>query len=190
MRVRVTHFTHYPNYNLSIYRLFYLKISLGSIAYWISWWTLNPCIPGSNLGNRMNFFYHFFIFIFFYVFLSLLLQCKFAYSILLSLLRFSYFITPYYAQASSAFSALIKCTEYISFWNFLNLLCFVNNTDVLLGPFNIILCFLQCYSNVLLDFLRLYCHSGVHINIEIPYLNIFNTLKRNRNATLFQWQIH
>ena len=40
-------------------------------------------------------------------FLSLLLQCKFANSTLLSLLSFSYFITPYDAQASSAFSALI-----------------------------------------------------------------------------------
>ena len=39
--------------------------------------------------------------------LSLLLQCKFANSTLLSLLSFSYFITPYDAQASSAFSALI-----------------------------------------------------------------------------------
>ena len=40
-------------------------------------------------------------------FLSLLSQCKFANSTLLSLLSFSYFITPYDAQASSAFSALI-----------------------------------------------------------------------------------
>ena len=40
-------------------------------------------------------------------FLSLLLQCKFANSTILSLLSFSYFITPYDAQASSAFSALI-----------------------------------------------------------------------------------
>ena len=40
-------------------------------------------------------------------FSSLLLQCKFANSTLLSLLSFSYFITPYDAQASSAFSALI-----------------------------------------------------------------------------------
>ena len=44
---------------------------------------------------------------FFLRFLSLLLQCKFANSTLLSLLSFSYFITPYDAQASSAFSALI-----------------------------------------------------------------------------------
>ena len=65
------------------------------------WWTLNPCIPGSNLGNRMNFLNYF------QCFLSLLLQCKFANSTLLSLLRFSYSITPYDAQASSAFSALI-----------------------------------------------------------------------------------
>ena len=40
--------------------------------------------------------------------MSLLLQCKFANSTLLSLLSFSYFITPYDAQASSAFSALIE----------------------------------------------------------------------------------
>ena len=42
-----------------------------------------------------------------FFFLSLLLQCEFANSTLLSLLSFSYFITPYDAQASSAFSALI-----------------------------------------------------------------------------------
>ena len=41
------------------------------------------------------------------LFLSLLLQCKFANSTLLSLLSFSFFITPYDVQASSAFSALI-----------------------------------------------------------------------------------
>ena len=53
------------------------------------------------------FFDFFYLFIFFMFFLSLLLQCKFANSTLLSLLSFSYFITPYDAQASSAFSALI-----------------------------------------------------------------------------------
>ena len=52
-------------------------------------------------------YFFFYVFFFFFFFLSLLLQCKFAYSTLLSLLRFSYFITPYDAQASSAFSALI-----------------------------------------------------------------------------------
>ena len=65
---------------------------------------------GSNLGTRMIFFFFFLIFLFIYFlcfFLSLLLQCKFANSTLLSLLSFSYFITPYDAQASSAFSALI-----------------------------------------------------------------------------------
>ena len=57
--------------------------------------------PGFKSQERHNFF-------FFYVFfLSLFLQCKFANSTLLSLLSFSYFITPYDAQASSAFSALI-----------------------------------------------------------------------------------
>ena len=53
------------------------------------------------------FFFLFFYLFFFYVFLSLLLQCKFANPTLLSLLSFSDFITPYDAQASSAFSALI-----------------------------------------------------------------------------------
>ena len=59
------------------------------------------------------FFFFFFLLIFlfiyfFYVFcLSLLLQCKFANSTLLSILSFSYFMTPCDAQASSAFSALI-----------------------------------------------------------------------------------
>ena len=53
-------------------------------------------------------FFLFFLFIFFmFFFLSLLLQCKFANSTLLSLLSFSNFITPFDAQASSAFSALI-----------------------------------------------------------------------------------
>ena len=74
---------------------------------------LNLCVAGSNLGDDMEFFFFFFFLIFlfiffFYVFLSLLLQCKFANSTLLSLLSFSNFITPYDAQASSAFSALIS----------------------------------------------------------------------------------
>ena len=62
----------------------------------------------------MYFFFFFFLFFylfFFYVFLSLLLQCKFANSTLLSLLSFSDFITPYDAQASSAFSALILSVD-------------------------------------------------------------------------------
>ena len=78
---------------------------------------MNPCVAGSNLGNDMVFFFFFFFFclFFFYVFLSLLLQCKFANSTLLSLLSFSDFITPYDAQASSAFSALIyQVTSLIS----------------------------------------------------------------------------
>ena len=51
---------------------------------------------------------HDFFFLFFFMFfLSLLLQCKFAISTLLPLLSFSFFMTPYDAQASSAFSALI-----------------------------------------------------------------------------------
>ena len=65
--------------------------------------------------SRKRHFFFFFLFDFFnlfifcvFFFLSLLLQCKFANSTLLSLLSFSYFITPYDAQASSAFSALIN----------------------------------------------------------------------------------
>ena len=72
--------------------------------------------PGFKSRKRhlFIFFFFFFFLIFliylffvFFFFLSLLLQCKFANSTLLSLLSFSYFITPYDAQASSAFSALI-----------------------------------------------------------------------------------
>ena len=71
--------------------------------------------PGFKSRKRHLFFFFLFffffliflIYLFFVFFLSLLLQCKFANSTLLSLLSFSYFITPYDAQASSAFSALI-----------------------------------------------------------------------------------
>ena len=68
-----------------------------------------PMCPGFESRGSHVFFY---LFIFFFMFfLSLLLQCEFANSTLLSLLSFSYFITPYDAQASSAFSALI----YVSY---------------------------------------------------------------------------
>ena len=71
-----------------------------------------PMCPGLESLESYDFFFFFFfdffIYLFFYgFFLSLLLQCKFENSILLSLLSFSYFITPYDAQASSAFSALM-----------------------------------------------------------------------------------
>ena len=74
-----------------------------------------PMCPGFESRRWHNFFFYFFfyflmyMYLFFCLFLSLLLQCKFANSTLLSLLSFSYFITPYDAQACSAFSALIKC---------------------------------------------------------------------------------
>ena len=67
------------------------------------------------------FIFLFFLFLFFFIilfFLSLLLQCKFANSTLLSLLRFSYFITPYDAQASSPFSALIFFFFFFFFFDF------------------------------------------------------------------------
>ena len=59
--------------------------------------------PGFETWKQHDFF----LFIFFYVFLSLLLQCKFAISTLLPLLSFS-FMTPYDAQASSAFSGFLS----------------------------------------------------------------------------------
>ena len=72
-----------------------------------------PMCPGFESQEShvfLLFFFYLFIYLFYVVvfFLSLLLQCKFATSTLLSLLSFSFFITPYDAQASSAFSALIK----------------------------------------------------------------------------------
>ena len=70
-----------------------------------------PMCPGFESRRWHIFFFFFFffnVFIFFCLFLSLLLQCKFANSTLLSLLSFSYLITPYDAQACSAFSALIN----------------------------------------------------------------------------------
>ena len=85
--------------------------------------------PGFKSRKRHLFFFYFIffffdffnLFIFCVFFLSLSLQCKFANSTLLSLLSFSYFITPYDAQASSAFSALIFLPEspnqgFIYFW--------------------------------------------------------------------------
>ena len=63
--------------------------------------------PGFESRESHDFLFFMF---FFFFFLSLLLQCKFANSTLLSLLSFSYCIIPYDAQASSAFSALTKYT--------------------------------------------------------------------------------
>ena len=71
-----------------------------------------PMYPGFESRESHDFFFFFDFFIYFFFFLSLLLQCKFANSTSLSLLRFSYFITPYDAQASSAFSALIMYMDF------------------------------------------------------------------------------
>ena len=67
-----------------------------------------PMYPGFESRESMNFI----IIIFFYVFFLCFFFCHYYYStnLQMSLLRFSYFITPYDAQASSAFSALI--TKY------------------------------------------------------------------------------
>ena len=53
---------------------------------------LEPMCPGFESWESHDFIYFFFLCLFFF---SLLLQCKFANSTLLSLLSFSYFITPY-----------------------------------------------------------------------------------------------
>ena len=70
--------------------------------------------PGFESWKSHDFFFFLIdLFIYFFLcFLSLLLECKFANSTLLSLLSFSYSITPYDAQASSAFSALIYIEEW------------------------------------------------------------------------------
>ena len=53
-RLQVTHFTHYPIYNFSIYRLFLSEncIGLHSVVYILV--DFHSYIPGSNLGNRMQ----------------------------------------------------------------------------------------------------------------------------------------
>ena len=66
-----------------------------------------PMSPGFESRESHFFFFDLFIFFLCFFFCHFFLQCKFANSTLLSLLSFSYFITPYDAQASSAFSALI-----------------------------------------------------------------------------------
>ena len=72
-----------------------------------------PMYPGFESRKSHDIFiflfflFFLFLFSFFFSFLSSLLQCKFANSTLLSVLSFSYFITPYDAQASSVFSILI-----------------------------------------------------------------------------------
>ena len=71
---------------------------------------LQPVSPGFESRKMHDFFYLFFLCFFW----SLLIQCKFAISTLLPLLSFSYFMTPYDAQASSAFSALIVKVEILN----------------------------------------------------------------------------
>ena len=74
-----------------------------------------PMYPGIECRESHDFFLFVFMVVLFIFFLSLFLQCKFANSTLLSLLSFSYFITPYDAQASSAFSALIYDAYYVRY---------------------------------------------------------------------------
>ena len=86
--VRVTHFTLYRIYNFSILLLYYYisglflstkYIGLHSVVDILVDFKLNPCIPGSNLGNRMNiFFIIFFNFLcFFFVIITTVQICKF-----------------------------------------------------------------------------------------------------------------
>ena len=90
-------------------------------------------------------------------FLSLLLQCKFANSTLLSLLNFSYLITPYDAQASSAFSALI---------------IFVTAFNMLLET--------VCLYIVTYNCIRIYAHSDGHddeVNNFSQHPSLSNSIK-------------
>ena len=113
--VRVTHFTHYSIYNFSIYLLFLSVICIGLhsvVDIMVDFEIVYPGFESRESHVFLIFFCLFFFMLFLFVclfvfFLSLLLQCKFAISTLLPLFSFSYFITPYDAQASSAFSALI-----------------------------------------------------------------------------------
>ena len=74
-----------------------------------------PMYPGFESRESPHDFLIFFLCFFVIIItVQLLLQCKFASSTLLSLLSFSYFITPYDAQASSAFSALIFLRHQVS----------------------------------------------------------------------------
>ena len=79
-----------------------------------------------QISEMRIFFFFFFVIFFLFIylfFLSLLLQCKFANSTLLSLLSFSNFITHYDAQASSAFSALILITSESVLCVYLHFFC-------------------------------------------------------------------
>ena len=96
--VRVTHFTHSPIYNFRIYRLFLSANSIGLHSVVDTSVDFEPIYPG--IESRVRILYPGFDF----------LCCVFCHhyysanSTLLSLLRFSFFITSYDAQASSAFS--------------------------------------------------------------------------------------
>ena len=110
---------------------FYRLIPSASIAFWTHRriWTHASGVRISVITYFFCLFIFIYLFIYLFKFLPFLLQCKFkiiylfiyfiffliffyrfyysANSTLVSLLRFSYFITPYDAQASSALSALI-----------------------------------------------------------------------------------
>ena len=100
--VRVTYFTHFPIYNLSIYLLFLSVICIGLHSVMDILVDFEPMYPGFESRELHDFFIYFFM-----LFLVIFITEQFANSTH-DLLSVSYFITPYDAQASSAFSALIK----------------------------------------------------------------------------------
>ena len=69
---------------------FYVKYALASLSWWKCWVDLEPMWPGFESRDSHDFFYYYYLFFFyvFFFFWSLLLQCKFANSTLLSLLSF------------------------------------------------------------------------------------------------------
>ena len=77
---------------------------------------IEPMYPGFESRDSMIVFFLFFFILFFLCLLSLLLQCKFAISISSVSTQFLLLYTPYDAQASSAFSALIKYIVDLN-WN-------------------------------------------------------------------------
>ena len=67
--------------------------------------------PGFESRESRVFFFLIFFNVFFCFFFVSIITVQISHSTLLSLPRFSYFITPYDAQASSAFSSLIKLLQ-------------------------------------------------------------------------------
>ena len=108
-RVRVTHFTHYHiyNYNFRIYCLFLSENCIGLHSVINILVDFKQMFPGIESRGSHEFFFYYFFYFFLCVF------CHYYYSANLQIQHYclysdsSTFITPYDAQASSAFSALV-----------------------------------------------------------------------------------